>query len=683
MLQEVFVTAFRKADDVPEPPTGPRPRLRPFTLVAGAAAAIVVAVSLTAWGSSDGSRPLARPPASPGSTPPSRPGRAPAAMSLVAYDSCAAMLDGLRDHAVKAVTAYGLGGGALRYGYSATLDETAPAAASIDSSPAERAAPDHSVTNVQETGVGEPDTVETDGRHVVAVSNGVLRVIDVATHRMTGRLDLTAYAGANSAQLLLSGDRVLVILGDPVPYGPVAGTGAVAEPGLAMLPGSDYPGYPQDSVSTFLLVDLAAAPTIVAILHPHGGYVDARMVGGTARLVVQSSPRLAFPNPVGNESDAQRLRRNRAVVAHAPLSAWLPSYDVSVGAATSTHTVGCGEVSHPATYTGASMLTVYTVDLAAGLGDPRPVTLAADGTAVYASASSLYVASADGSRTQLHRFDITGDAGPTYLGSGTVPGTLLDSYSMSEYGGSLRVVTTRYPPYRGPEVSSSAQSSSSSAVYLLDADTLRVQGQVGGLGVNEQLHGVRFLGPLAYVVTFRSVDPLYVLDLHDPTHPRRAGELTITGYSDYLHPVAAGRLLGVGENVNGSGIVSGLQLSLFDVADPARPTRLARLTQRNSPSETPIDPHAFLYWPAARLAVVPIDSWNSGESGAALVVRVGDHTLTTVGTIRNPAVSSSDSYDTGIERTLVIGDDIWTMSASGFRVSDLHSLARRAWVPFS
>jgi uncharacterized secreted protein with C-terminal beta-propeller domain len=301
---------------------------------------------------------------------------------------------------------------------------------------------------------------------------------------------------------------------------------------------------------------------------------------------------------------------------------------------------------------------------------------------VYESTSSLYVASSQGARTQLHRFAITGTAKPQYLGSGWVPGNLLDSYSMSEYAGSLRVVTTAYGVIRRGVVTVSPEGSSSTSVYTLAADSLKMQGHVGGLGRGEQVHSVRFLGPLAYVVTFQSVDPLYVIDLHDPRHPRKAGELTITGYSDYLHPVSDGRLLGVGENVGDNGIVTGLQVSLFDVDSPAHPKRLDRLTRTHSPSETPIDPHAFLYWPARQIAVIPIDSWNADESGAVLVVHVDTDTLSNVGTIRNPAVTTTNGYETGIERTLVIGDQLWTMSSSGLRVSDIGSLSREAWVPF-
>jgi uncharacterized secreted protein with C-terminal beta-propeller domain len=322
------------------------------------------------------------------------------------------------------------------------------------------------------------------------------------------------------------------------------------------------------------------------------------------------------------------------------------------------------------------MLTVYTVPLAGDLTDPQPISLAANGASVYASTTSLYVADSHYTRkhqerTQLHRFGITDPGKPTYLGSNVIPGGLLNAYSMSEFDGTLRVVTTSNE-YRG---------TADTSVFVLDENSLKVDGSVGGLGRGEQVHAVRFIGPLAYVVTFRSVDPMYVLDLHDPAHPRLAGELRVTGYSDYLHPVGDGRLLGVGQDVT-DGLVHGLQVSLFDVSSPDHPKLLAGVAREHTPSESPIDPHAFLYWAADGIAVIPIDSWNYRQSGAALVVKVDRDRLTVQGTIRNPG-SAGNGYDTGIERTLVIGDQLWTMSGSGLRVSDLHTLDQRAWVPFT
>ena len=596
------------------------------------------------------------------------PGPVPAQMALVAYTDCDAMLAQLRTHTADHVGRYGLQGYGWPYSYALDVRGTAvdapiPAGAkSVDSTP------DHSTTNTQEIGVGEPDIVVTDGERIVSVSGGVLRVVDAATHEVTGTLDLGVYAGAQNAELLMSGDRVLVILNDypsPIYYGGLANR--YAYPG----PVGGAPG------TTLVLVDLAPDdPTVLGTLHTDGGYVSARMVGDTARLVVQSTPDLTFPTARGRESVKQRIADNRAAVKHAPLDAWLPSYQVTADGRTTTRAVPCTSVSHPAHYTGKSLLTVYTVNLDGDLADPQPISLAANGASVYASSTGLYVADSHytrhhDERTQLHRFDIEGSGKPRYLGSNVIAGALLDSYSMSEYDGTLRVVTT----------SDQYDRDASTSVYALDAHTLKVEGSVGGIGNGEQVHAVRFLGALAYVVTFKSVDPLFVIDLSDPAHPRKAGVLTVDGYSDYLHPVGDGRLLGVGQEVTG-GLVRGVQVSLFDITSPDDPQRLDHVTREHTPSETPIDPHAFLYWAADGIAVIPIDSWNYRQSGAALVLHVGTDRLSVLGTIRNPAVSSSGGYDTGIERTLVIGDQLWTMSSSGLRVSDLHSLHREAWVPF-
>jgi uncharacterized secreted protein with C-terminal beta-propeller domain len=462
----------------------------------------------------------------------------------------------------------------------------------------------------------------------------------------------------------MHGERVLVLFGGAsvLPAGPIP---AMPDGGVA----SPYGGA---ATTTAVLVDLHATPSLVGTLHTPGGYVAARMVDGTVRLVVRSTPTLKFPAPIRTAQPAQQRATNRKAVQAAPLSAWLPRYTRTADGASTSTTVPCDAVRHPRDYTGASILTVYTVRLGGDLRDLAPLSIAADGSSAYATARDLYVASTSATATALHRFDITGTARPVYLGSGAVPGLVEDSYSMSLYRNTLRVVST---------VLSGGHSVS--ALYALDADTLRVTGHVGGLGHGEQLHAVRFLGPLAYVVTFKSVDPLYVLDLHDPTHPRTAGELKITGYSDYLHPTGDGRLLGVGQDVhsdvNGNQVVTGLQVSLFDISNDNDPRRLDRITRAHTPSETPIDPHAFLYWSRTRTAIIPIDSWDADESGAALVLHVTPDGLQTVGTIRNPAGSAVPA---GIERTLVIGSSIWTISGSGLAVSDLTSLHRTAWVQF-
>ncbi len=126
---------------------------------------------------------------------------------------------------------------------------------------------------------------------------------------------------------------------------------------------------------------------------------------------------------------------------------------------------------------------------------------------------------------------------------------------------------------------------------------MRIVGTVAGLGSTERIYAVRFMGPVGYVVTFRQTDPLYTLDLSDPAHPQVVGALALTGYSAYPAPVSnhppdrcrPERRLG-GEHVLGA------QVSLFDVSDLAKPTRLAAYALASSVSAAGMDPHAFLYW---------------------------------------------------------------------------------------
>src|SRR6201999_1132705 len=124
-----------------------------------------------------------------------------------------------------------------------------------------------------------------------------------------------------------------------------------------------------------------------------------------------------------------------------------------------------------------------------------------------------------------------------YAGGGKVPGRLINQYALSEWAGHLRVATTT-----GGQVWADQQVRSSSAVHVLRVDDLQEVGKVGGLGKGEQIYSVRFAGPIGYVVTFRQTDPLYTVDLSRPEAPKVLGELKITGYSAYLHPVDNGRL---------------------------------------------------------------------------------------------------------------------------------------------
>lgn len=607
-------------------------------------------------------------------------------LRLVAFDGCDEALRQLRTAAKAAVGPWGLGPD-VRMQFSA--ERAAVGGAAKDAASA--STPDFSGTNVHEAGVDEPDLVKTDGRRIVTVSRGVLSVVDPASRRVTGRLALDRDAerfSGDEGSLLLHGDRALVLLhaGRTV-KGPV--------PDGQTRPGAT----PQ---ARLVLVDLAGPPRVVGEYRMDGLLVDARQSGGTARVVIRSAPRLDFPYPSGRRTDAQRIAANRAVIDKATLDDWLPRYEIRDSVRTvGTGRVGCDRVNRPAGFSGASMVTVLSFDLgAAALGAGDPVTVVADGDTVYSNGARLYVANdhrwrmwrggpsgARDTSTEIYQFD-TAAGTPRFVAAGSVPGWLINQYALSEWDGHLRVATTTGDTWgRG--------TSSQSGVYVLRADgaTLKRVGAVTGLGKGERIFAVRFVGGTGYVVTFRQTDPLYGVDLRDPAAPRVTGELKINGYSAYLHPAGDGRLIGVGQDATDRGRVTGTQVSLFDVADPARPARIAQHHVPGGWSEAEHDPHAFLYWEPERLVVLPVrqpgvvtdraDGTRRPPSGGVLALRIGDKGFTVAGAVDHPGVLADGGEWAPIRRSLMIDGVLWTVSDAGLKATTLSGMTTLDWVPLT
>jgi uncharacterized secreted protein with C-terminal beta-propeller domain len=286
--------------------------------------------------------------------------------------------------------------------------------------------------------------------------------------------------------------------------------------------------------------------------------------------------------------------------------------------------------------------------------------------------------------TTIQSFDLTDPANPRYRGAGEVPGTLVDQYSLSEYAGYLRVATTVGIPIPAPNEGATPKVVSDNRVSVLrvTSDGLVPAGVVAGLGRGERIYGVRFVANLGYVVTFRQIDPLYVIDLSDPAHPRSLGHLKVTGYSAYLHPLGDGMLFGLGRKVDPhTAAPLGEQLSVFDVSSPAHPTLLSRMYADRATSSAEDDHHAFLWWPADRLVIVPMSSVDS--PGQQMVV----YHVDTAGQLRREGAvtppDSSNDFGGGVERAIVIGGLLYTVTDQGLLANDLHSLAQVRWLPFN
>jgi uncharacterized secreted protein with C-terminal beta-propeller domain len=544
-----------------------------------------------------------------------------AALNIRAFDSCRSLIGYATRHVPPAAP-------------RTPLPAPMPDAPTVVPAPANGeagAGEDTSQTNVQEAGVDEPDTVKTDGRTLWAIANGSLHAVDArsATPRLLSTL---ALGDGWDTTMLLRKDRAL-LLG----HGPLG--------------------------ARWTEVDVAdpARPEILRTEDVDGHIVDARLTGRSVRIVVSSYPEAVYGPPEARTRPA----------------GWLPTRTVANlrTGHTVTRRVGCRKVRRPSSYSGAGVLTVYTVDLTRGLPAIDADAIFTTGDTVYASPSSLYVATqrydAQGGNTSIHRFDISDPDRTAYAGSGMAPGTLLNQFSLSEDKGVLRAAST---VGFGPDAESRVTTLSARGGHLVR------RGQVGGLGRGERIYAVRFLGDVGYVVTFRQTDPLYTIDLSDPDRPRVRGELKIPGYSAYLHPIGEELLLGVGQEATDDGRVQGLQVSLFDVSDLARPRRLqkAQLGERWSGSAVEWDHHAFLWWPAASLAVLPVDS---RDFSGAVGLRVGRASgILEVGRISHEGAGAS--WTPPVSRAVVAGDRLLTVSDLGVKASALQGFADRGWAAF-
>jgi uncharacterized secreted protein with C-terminal beta-propeller domain len=253
--------------------------------------------------------------------------------------------------------------------------------------------------------------------------------------------------------------------------------------------------------------------------------------------------------------------------------------------------------------------------------------------------------------TSVYRVDIAGlSIVPTARGN--VPGWLLNQYSMDEKDGYLRVATT------------SGWTDASNDVYVLDSN-LNITGRLEGLALNERIFASRFIGDMLYLVTFRQVDPLFVINLTDPANPRLVGELKVPGFSAYLHPVDADHLIGVGM-IGGS-----VKVSLFDISDPEHPSELSNVTIPGwSYTQALYDYKAVLYDPELKLLVLPITSYDNrtwNVTSAAYLFKVNGTKMESVGMLTVP----QNEY---LMRAHYIGEFLYTITETSIRAYQTSNL---------
>jgi hypothetical protein len=563
---------------------------------------------------------------------PLNPFRAPtaAASELPRFSSCDELRDWYVTRAVRQVGPWGFGYG---NGYWATEALAAGEAARVEldggtmSLPVPEAAGDSgravgsstTGTNVQEVGVDEPDVAKTDGALLVQARGRDLVVADVSGDEPVQRGRLELPARLSDAELLLAGDTVVVIsrgqfVAQPTPLADVAGRiGPV---------GSD-----DSRVLTVSVADPGRLE-ITSDQEFEGSIISARQYGDTVRLALRTGlPELAFRHGSGQAGERLAESHNRRVVRETTAEDWLPTVTVD---GHRQPLLGCDDVRHPRGDSGAGTLTIVTFD--AETPEQRSATaVTTSGDLVYSSEDRLYVATpvyggrpdsiwrlgreAIAPRTEIHAFALDGTA-TTYVASGQVRGLVRDRWAMDEHDGDLRVAVVLTRGW--------SDQHNGVAVLRQDGSRLEVVGSVGGMGPQEEIKSVRWFDDLAIVVTFRQVDPLYTIDLSEPSDPRVLGELKIPGFSSYLHPIGDDRLLGLGTAATRQGLTRGAQMSVFDISRLRDPDQLSVLRFGNSTELAAAwDPRSFTYLPGSATAFTTLADWRTGGQ-RVLKVRVAD-----------------------------------------------------------
>ena len=526
-------------------------------------------------------------------------------------------------------------------------------------------APSYTGTNVQVQGVDEPDRVKTDGTHLFVSTQDSVALMNAYPPNSTAILSTLSFPDCVVLGLEAATSRLMVIVQTS------SGTGAVE----------------------LLLYDTTTltSPVLMQNVTIAGNYVAARMAEGYVYAVIQQ-PSYAFSDQ-GNASAVMPTISQAGIQTElSPTSIFYTNNTAQINFYTMIPSISMstGKESVISVLTGPSAtvyvstsniyvaytnyLDLYDVDgvpgnaFSGGVITPQQVAQSQNSTVLRASYANGTVTAAE---------------------AGVVPGTLLNQFSMDEYDGYFRIATSRFATINGV-------ATTSDDVYVLDQNMTLVS-SLQNIAPGENIYAVRFDGDVGYVVTYQQIDPLFVISFKNITEPVILSALKVTGYSDYLYPLANGYLIGVGkESVQASSgnfsYYLGLKISLFKVYANGTSVQVAKLDIGDRGTDSPVlsDHLAFTYDPTRNITVIPLTlyqvSGNTTYEGGlpadgnpvwqgVYVIKWSPTGLTVLGGVSQyPAGQNFGDYPNdslSIDRSVIIGDYLYTISQGEVMVSSI------------
>jgi len=430
---------------------------------------------------------------------------------------------------------------------------------------------DYSGTNIQVEGVDEADIVKTDGTYLYAVTGNelaILKAYPAGDAKVISRI----HSDNNPIEIFVNGNK-LVVFEEPR-YEDYYGNYGY------------YLGYRSpDPVVTIRVYDISlrSNPVQTQTVTTGGYYLDSRLIDDYVYVIVNK-----YIQHVYDDITLPWIEKN--------------------GARKNIRATEIGYFDVPASYYTYSIVLSVNIKINS-LG--YEVCLTDSAQNVYASTENIYLTSTDYSysspdvpgmwggdteiKTWIHKIAINSGQ-IQYVYTANVPGRTLNQFSMDEYDGYLRIATEDWDD--------------GTNVYVLD-EALELTGKLEKIAPGETMHSARFMGDRGYLVTFKKIDPFFVIDLTYPQEPKILGELKIPGYSDYLHPYDEDHIIGIGKNTVDMGSFAwfqGVKMSLFDVTDVENPKEVSNYSigDRGTNSIALNDHKAFLFSRSKDLLIIPI-----------------------------------------------------------------------------
>jgi len=591
-----------------------------------------------------------------------------------------------------------------------------------DTEGASSASDDYSSTNVQVLGVDEADYIKNDGEYIYNLNSSSNKVEIVKAYpadEMSILDGIKLEDDFSPENLYLDGDT-LVVLGSSYEniydvYPVMAGEDSEDDASAKVVEDSFLSYYDYSSLVKVYIYDVSdpAKPVLDRWLAFDGYIAGSRKVDDRLYLITEKSNYMPY-----YEVDGDDWAKEDAVK---PLFADSASEE---GVET---LVGCSDVLYHPGGNSTNYLSVIGINVKDDSEElSREVVLGSTAT-VYSSKENMYLTEADYSyfydweftnkydlddQTIIHKFALGSDI--DYKGKASVPGKVLNQFSMDEYDGNFRIATTIGEVW-------DHDNPSTNNLYVLNKDLERV-GAIEGIAPGEEIKSVRFMGEKGYIVTFKKVDPLFVLDLADPSDPKILGKLKIPGFSSYLHPFDENHIVGFGldtveaseEEIENRDLsfawYQGVKVAIFDVSDVENPVEMDQVIIGDRGTTTPLSyDHKALWFDSSRgVFAFPVsvseiseelknnpdtpdntygDPVYQGayfydidlENGLELRGRISHYEEDE---IKNKA---GDYWygDDNVDRIIRIGETVYTVSRTAIKASELEDLTEVNKVEFS